>query len=133
MVSNADQVLRTDRSVDRKIGGISKGRARTVCPCPKKRCLGERTKQREMARNGNLKNTNKTKTKTKQQTKTLSEVKFSDRNIHPGEIKTPALNGELQVISENHRDLNKQVGHNVFFTGKYKQRCRILSSLLNAF
>lgn len=33
--------------------------------------------------------------------KDSSKIKFSKRNTYPGEIKTPALNGEIQDISGN--------------------------------
>lgn len=33
--------------------------------------------------------------------KDISKVKFSNRNTHPGEIKIPALNAEIQDISGN--------------------------------
>lgn len=59
--------------------------------------------------------------------KDTSKVKLRARNIHPGEIKIPALNVELQDASENQSSLNEQVDYNVFFSGKYKQRCRIFS------
>lgn len=64
--------------------------------------------------------------------KDSSQVKFSNRNTHPGEIKTPALNAKIQDISGNYRSLNKQRNYNVFYAWKYKQKCKRLSSVLKA-
>ena len=61
--------------------------------------------------------------------KNSSKVKFSNSSTHPGEIKPPALNVEIQDVSGNYRGLNKQMNYNVFYTGKYKQRHKILSSV----